>query len=113
MKKELGVNAIKEIIQEETYEEFSARVKKTLYSSDKGRINNIIASYGRRLHQVIVGKGEILITNVCQCSFTVYFMNNKKDNLFLYKQCIFCWVTTGNHRVTIRVTKKQCNILIK
>ena len=58
MKKELRLNAIKEMIQEETFEEFSARVKKTLYSSDKGRINNIIASYGRRLHQVIVRKGE-------------------------------------------------------
>ena len=113
VKKELRLNAIKEMIQEETFEEFSARVKKTLYSSDKGRINNIIASYGRRLHQVIVRKGEKLITNVCQCSFTVYFMNNKKDNLFLYKQRIFCRVTTGNHRVTIRVTKKQCIILIK
>ena len=101
------------MIQQETFEEFSARVKKTLYSSDKGRINNIIASYGRRLHQIIVRKGEKLITNVCQCSFTVYFMNNKKDNLFLYKQRIFCRVTTGNHRVTIRVTKKQCIILIK
>ena len=113
VKKELRLNAIKEMIQEETFEEFSARVKKTLYSSDKGRIKNIIASYGRRLHQVIVRKGEKLITNVCQCSFTVYFMNNKKDNLFLYKQRIFCRVTTGNHRVTIRVTKKQCIILIK
>ena len=58
VKKELRDNALKEKIQKETFQEFSGRVQKTLYSSDKGRINNIIGSYGRRLHQVILRKGE-------------------------------------------------------
>lgn len=58
VKKDLRANAIKDMIHKETFEEFSVRVRKTLYSSDKGRINNIIGSYGRRLHQLVLRKGE-------------------------------------------------------
>ena len=57
VKKELRENAIKNNIKKESFAEFSLRVKHTLYSTDKERINNIIGSYGRRLSQIIVKKG--------------------------------------------------------
>ena len=56
VKKELRENAIKNNIKKGSFAEFSLRVKHTLYSTDKERINNIIGSYGRRLSQIIVKK---------------------------------------------------------
>ena len=57
VKKELRENAIRDHIEKESFEEFASRVKKTLYSSDIEKINNIIGSYGKRLSQVILRKG--------------------------------------------------------
>lgn len=57
VKKELKAQAIENNIEMETYEQFSLRVKATLYSSSESRINNIINSYGERLSKLIVRKG--------------------------------------------------------
>lgn len=57
VKKALRDEAIERKLFHETYEEFSLRVKNTLYKTEKETINNIIGSYGRRLTQVILRKG--------------------------------------------------------
>ena len=57
VKKELREEAYKEEITKETYAQFAIRAKHMLLTSDKNRMNNIIASYKRRLTQIIIRKG--------------------------------------------------------
>lgn len=57
VKKDLKTQAIEGNIEKESYNEFSLRVKATLYSSSQTRINNIINSYGKRLSKIIIRKG--------------------------------------------------------
>ena len=57
VKKELKAQVLEGNIEKESYEQFSLRVKATLYSSSTTRINNIISSYHKRLSQIIVRKG--------------------------------------------------------
>ena len=57
VKKELRVQAIQHELQRESYEQFSLRVKATLYSTSTQLVNNIIESYGDRLSKIILKKG--------------------------------------------------------
>ena len=57
VKKELRTQAILGRIEREGFDQFSLRVKATLYSISKIRINNIIESYGKRLNELIKTKG--------------------------------------------------------
>lgn len=57
VKKELRKQVLLNNVEKETYEEFSLRVKATLYSSSTIRINNIIDSVGKRLSRIIIRKG--------------------------------------------------------
>lgn len=57
VKKELRIQAIDNKIERENYQQFCLRVKATLLSTSKERIDRIIDSYGQRLSQIIVNKG--------------------------------------------------------
>ena len=57
VKRELRTQAILGRIERESFDKFSSRVKATLDSISKKRINDIIDSYGKRLHELIKTKG--------------------------------------------------------
>lgn len=57
VKKELKLQVLQNDLERETYDDFSQRVKATLYSSSNNGINRIIDSMGRRLSSIIVKKG--------------------------------------------------------
>ena len=57
VKRELCTQAILGLIERESFGKFSSRVKATLYSISKKHINDIIDSYGKRLHELIKTKG--------------------------------------------------------
>ena len=57
VKKELKMQVIDNNIEKETIQQFSLRVKATLYSSRVQLINKVIESMGTRLSRIIVRKG--------------------------------------------------------
>ena len=57
VKKNLMKQVIDCRIERESFDEFSSRVKSTLYSTSTEHINNMIDSYGERLRKLISKKG--------------------------------------------------------
>ena len=57
VRKCLDIEAFEQKITHETFNQYTARVKNTLYSMDKAVIDNIIASMSRRIDLIVKNKG--------------------------------------------------------
>ena len=58
VRKRLDIEAFEQKITHETFNQYTARVKNTLYSMDKAVIDNIIASMCRRIDLILKNKGN-------------------------------------------------------
>ena len=57
VKKELRHQVLENNIERESFQQFSLRVKATLYATKTSMVNSIISSYHNRLVKVILKKG--------------------------------------------------------
>ena len=57
VRKHLDIGAFEQKMTRETFNQYTARVKSTLYSMDKALIDNIIGSMCRRIDLIVKNEG--------------------------------------------------------